>query len=362
MYLFERLIKMIKTKKLLKKGAYMTDIHWGKKANAKDHNDDCMRFIDWFCDNVRNDPTIDYIAFLGDWNENRSALNIATLNYSYHGAKKLDDLDIPIYFIVGNHDLYHRHSRELNSVIPFTEFKNFRIVDQPTVVEEIEGSVLFCPYLFHEEYPQLIKYESLPFWAGHFEFKGFQVTGYNILMPTGPDPDDFKEPKHIVSGHFHKRQAKNNVVYMGNTFPMDFSDADDFNRGMMTYDHTTDDMKFFDWAECPKYIKTTLSSILDNNVVLPAESRVKCVIDVPISFEESNLLRQTFMDDKHLREFTMEESAQIAEALVNTQTNVKYEDVKLASVNDLVIQMLNDIKTDHIDNELLVKIYQEIRI
>ena len=99
--------------KKLKKAACMTDIHFGKKANSEEHNKDCLRFIDWFCDFVKADPEIDHIMFLGDWNENRSALNIATLNFSYQGAKKLNELGLPVFFIIGNHDMYHRYSREI---------------------------------------------------------------------------------------------------------------------------------------------------------------------------------------------------------------------------------------------------------
>lgn len=346
----------------LNKAACFTDIHWGCKSNSDQHNQDCLNFIDWFCDKVKSDPSIDHVMFLGDWFENRSALNISTINWSYKGAKKINELGLPIFFIIGNHDLYHKHTREIYSPVNFHEFSNFTIINEPTVIPEIGDGALLCPFLFHEEYPSLAKYLSLPTWWGHFEFRGFLVTGYNIVMPTGPDPDDFKEPKHIVSGHFHKRQAKNNVVYMGNTFPTSFSDADDFDRGMMIYDHRSDQMEFHNWDNCPKYVKTNLSSILENNVVLPLDSRVKCIIDVPITFEESTYLKQKFIEDKHLREFAMEESAEITEAFTNTQTDATNPDVKLSSVNDLVVQMLNDIKTDHIDNALLIKIYQDIKI
>ncbi|TFG97004.1 hypothetical protein E4H12_09695 [Candidatus Thorarchaeota archaeon] len=349
-------------KKPLRKGAYFTDIHFGKKANSHIHNDDCLHFIDWFCEQVKSDPTIDYIAFLGDWNENRSALNIATLDYSYRGAKKINELGKPVFFCVGNHDLYHRHTRELYSVVPFKEFNNFTVIDQPMICKDIADGVMFSPYMFHDEYPSLVNYLKIPFWAGHFEFKGFQVTGYNIVMPTGPDPTEFAGPKHIVSGHFHRRQANLNVVYMGNTFPMDFGDAGDNDRGMMTYDHTDDKMEFINWDQCPRYIKAKLTDILDNTVTIYPEARVRCVVDVPISFEESTYLRQKFVEDYSLREFNLEESKDIAATITGTQTSIDIENTKLDSVDDLVVQMLNDIDSDHFDNHLLIETYQRIRL
>lgn len=347
--------------KKLQRGAYCTDIHFGKKANSQLHNDDCLQYLDWFCRRAQEENA-DYIAFLGDWNENRSALNIATLDYSYRGAKKLNDLGLPVYFCIGNHDLYHRHTRELYSVVPFKEFTNFHIIDAPVVVPEIADSILFSPYMFHDEYPGLAQYLKLPFWAGHFEFKGFQVTGYNIIMPTGPDPQDFAGPKHIASGHFHKRQANLNIVYMGNTFPMDFGDAGDNERGMMVYDHTTEKMTFDNWEECPKYIKTKLTDILDNTAPLQPNARVKCAVDVPISFEESTYLRQNWIEQYKLREFTMEESKEIAAALTGTQASIDPNNIKLDSVDDLVLQMLTDIDSEHIDNNILIEQYQRIRV
>lgn len=352
----------MKIKRQLKKAAVCTDAHWGAKANSYLHNEDCLRYFDWFCEQVKNDPEIDHINFLGDWFENRSALNVATLNYAYEGAKKLSDLGLPIYFLVGNHDLYHRHTRALYSVIPYKEFPNFNVIDSPTVIPEVgDGGALYVPYLFNDEYPLLSKYLKMKTWWGHFEFKGFIVTGYNITMPTGPDPKDFEGPEHIFSGHFHKRQQQGHVTYIGNIFPTTFGDAGDTNRGMMTYDHEDKTIKFINWKDCPKYIKTKLTDIFDETVKIYPESRVKCMVDIPISFEESTYLRQKFMDDFKLREFTMEESKEISAALTDTQTTVNTDDIKLDSVDDLVIQMLTDIDSEHIDNQLLIEQYQRIR-
>jgi len=348
--------------KKLKRGAFATDIHFGKKANSQQHNEDCLNFLDWFCDQVKQDGNVDYVAFLGDWNENRSALNISTLNYSYRGAKKLNDLGIPVYFVIGNHDLYQRHTREVHSIIHFQEFKNFTVIEQPTVVKEIGDGALFSPYMFPEEYPSLRKHLSLPFWAGHFEFKGFEVTGYGMILPVGPDIKDFQGPKHIVSGHFHKRQAHENVIYMGNTFPMDFGDAGDFHRGMMFYDHNKQEPTWVDWDDCPKYIKTKLSLVLDKTTPLFQQSRVKVLVDIPISFEESNFLRKTFMEKNKLREFVLEESQEISEAISDTVVTLSEADYdKLSTVDELVQKMLKDIETEHLNNQTLIEMYANLK-
>lgn len=340
----------------------MTDIHWGAKSNSELHNQDCERFIDWFCDNVRADPEIDNIIFLGDWYENRSALNVMTLNYAHRGAEKLNSLGLPVYFIIGNHDLYHRHTREVYSPITMGVFDNFKVINEPEVIDSVGDGILVCPYLFHDEYKNLVQHTKVKTWWGHFEFAGFVITGHNVVMPTGPQAADFAGPKRIFSGHFHKRQIKNNVVYIGNTFPTTYGDAGDTDRGMVVYEHDSDSLEFINWPDCPQYIKTKMSDILDESVTLAEQARVKCVVDVPISFEESTYLRQSFIEKYNLREFIMEESQEISDALTNTQTSVDLEDPKLDSVDDLVIQMLTDIESDHIDSNILIEQYKRIRV
>lgn len=354
--------------KQLMKSAVFTDIHFGKKGNSNLHNQDCIDFVKWFCKQVKKDPTIDHIKFLGDWYENRSAINISTMGYSYRAMKMLNELNLPFFFIIGNHDLYFRNSRDIHSVIHHSQFNNVKVIDEPVVINEIgNGGSLMCPYLFHEEYPKLVKHLNLETWFGHFEFKGFVVTGYNITMPTGPCATDFRGPNHIFSGHFHKRQAPrdSNIVYIGNCFPMDFGDAGDFARGMMTYNHTNDEILFYDWKDCPKYIKTKLSDILDDNIreqILVPKSRVNCLVDIKIDFDESSVLRKSFTKKYKLRELVLEESPTIHGALSETEINIDWDNEELQGVNDLVMLMLKEINNEHIDNNLLIKLYQDLKI
>ncbi len=349
--------------KKLKRGAYITDIHFGRKSNSQQHNQDCLDFLTWFREQaIEND--CDYIAFLGDWNENRTSLNIATMNYSYLGAKLLNDIGVPVYFCVGNHDLYQRHTRDVYSVVPYNEFNNFVVVNTPTLVKSGSDDVLFSPFLFPNEYSDLNQYKNVPIWAGHFEFNGFVLTGYSHKMEHGADPDLFKTPQAIYSGHFHKRQSNNNIHYIGNCFPMDYSDAGDTRRGMMIHDHQTNTRTFIDWKQCPSYMKINLSDLLDkmDTIKIADNARVTCIADIAISYEENLEIRKTFGDQFNLREFNIDESTASDDALTNTMVDDKtLEDIALDNVNDLVIQMLNEIKVDQIDNDLLIKLYMEIQ-
>lgn len=280
------------------------------------------------------------------------------MNYSYQGAKLINDLGIPVYFIVGNHDMYHRHSREVYSTVQFNEFANFRLVNEPTVFPEIgNGGALFCPYLFHNEYDRLKEYVHLDTWWGHFEFRGFVVTGANVKMPSGPECDEYVGPV-IFSGHFHKRQVSKQTVYIGNAFPQNFADVDDFSRGMCVYDHEESTMDFRDWEHGPKYQKCMLSALVDKTAKLLKGARVRCVVDVEISFEESAKIKQAFMAKYNLREFTLEESKDLTNAILFGEGADGAGDIM--SVDELIMEMLNNIEAPQIDKGLLIQIYQGI--
>ena len=278
----------------LNKRAIFTDIHFGKKSNSEIHNKDCLNYIDWFCKQVKNDPSIDHVWFLGDWNEERASISGLTLKYSYNGAKKLNELGVPVYIITGNHDLHQRNNRNVFNTEIFGSLPNIILINDITIIDEIHGGVLGVPYLIGDEYEEMLKYKHVPVVMGHLELKGFRLTGTSSILEEGPDAKTFfKTQRKVFSGHFHCRDSKDNVHYIGNAFPMDYSDANDTNRGMAVYDFRTDDVKYINWPECPKYIKTKLSDVLKNpSKVLDENARVKVVVDQEISLSENNEIKK----------------------------------------------------------------------
>lgn len=346
----------------LKKGLLFTDIHFGKKSNSPLHNQDCLDFIDWVCQIIEEEGDIDYIAFLGDWHENRSSLNVFTQDFSYKGAEKLNSLGLPVYFIIGNHDMGLRHSRDVYSTISFNAFENFIVVDdEPLIVEDIYGGCVFMPFLLHDEYEELAEYTPYPVWMGHFEFKGFVLTGQNHVMERGPSIESFKPIKRIFSGHFHKRQSQKNTHYIGNTFPMDFSDANDFERGCAIYDHVNDTLEYRNWDACPKYIRGKLSEVLDGEVDLLPNSYVQLEADFQITYEEVTKLKPALIQANDLRGLDIDEKTKFSEALEGEEQDSEEverdENGNLKSSNELIIEMLRQNAVETFDTDMLVDIW-----
>lgn len=342
-------------KKLLKV-ANCTDIHFGAHVNSIQHNEDCLKYIDWFCDIVKSDGTIDHVNFLGDWFQQRDSVNIYTMWMSHQAARKLNDLNLPIYFLLGNHDLFFRHNRSVYSTISFEELNNFKIIYKPTVVQETFVPSLYSPYLFHPEYPSLLQYNNIPIWWIHGEFKNFIITGDSIVLEYGPDPDDYDKAT-IFSGHFHKRQSSKNIHFIGNTFPTNFADANDFDRGMCIYDYKKDDMQFINY-EGPSYLRTTLSKIIEDPSILKKDASVKCLTDQDITLEEASKLKERFIKKFELREFTFEEPSN-QELLEDT--NMDLSGLELETTDSIVESLLARIPQENkIHPDRLIEMYKRL--
>ena len=348
---------MIKTP--VSKTACFTDIHFGKRNNSIQHNQDCLDFIDWFCGKVKEEGDVSHVIFLGDFFENRNAVNVLTLDYAQIGLQKLDSLGLPVLLLVGNHDLHHRENRKIFSTRVFNNIQNVHVISEPMVYDK---DTLLCPFMFKHEYPSLAQYSKNKYWYGHFEFRNFLVTGTSRLMEHGPDHTQFAAQKYIFSGHYHKRQARDNVIFMGNTFPMDFGDADDAERGMMICDHRTEAVYFYDWEDAPCFFKTKLSDVVEGRWEPRAKARVRCLLDMEITYSEAQVLKEEFVKAFGLREFSIDENAAEKKDAVAGSEDENLENLDISSLTETVRNLLETgiQKTSTINSDTLIAIWNEL--
>ena len=343
----------------IRKLVMFTDIHFGARNNSDQHNLDNLEYIDWLISVVKKEQP-SHMAFLGDFFENRNAINVRTLNHALEGCRRLNALGIPIFFIVGNHDLYHRSNRAIFSTDTFNDLPNFILINEPM---ELSKDWYAAPYLFKEEYAaQVAAINSHRYVMGHFEFRNFVVTGADRRMEHGPDPDDFAGPDFIFSGHFHKRQATKNIIYIGNTFPTNFGDAGDPERGCCVFDIENNEIYFHDWEDAPLFFKAKLSRVIDGTqAYFPPKSRVRCTLDIDIGYTEVQALREELMKELQLREFSVEED--IAFRKEQLAEGLELEgDIDLTSLDNTVRKLITEgvQASATIDPAVLVKLYEEL--
>lgn len=337
-----------------------TDIHFGCRSNSDQHLQDCLDYIDWFCELAISEKAT-HIAFLGDWMENRNAINVRTLKYSQEAARRLNALDLPIFFIVGNHDLYHRSNRKIFSTDPFSDLKNFQVISEPV---ELTPEIFATPFLFKDEYPDLAKeINAHKYVLGHFEFRNFVVTGQDRTLDHGPDASLFTGPKYLLSGHFHKRQVSKNIVYIGNTFPTSFGDAWDAERGAALLETDTEELCFFNYDNAPLFYKTRLSNVLAGDIDFKGRGRVRCLLDTDIPYSDVQALREEMMETFQLREFSVEEDIASKKDALSAGLEIDGE-LDLSSLDGTVRQLIIEgvAPTPTIDPEYLASLYEELKV
>lgn len=171
------------------------------------------------------------IVVLGDLANDFEKIHIIAMRSIVQFLKKLTSFQVPVYYIVGNHDCINNQVflEDYHAFVGLKDMPYLRIVDTPVS----SSGFIFCPYVppgrFLEaldvfmtpeteedrqlSIPSLAKHSAI---FCHQEFKGAKMGA--IESVHGDEwPDNFPL---VVSGHIHDRQwLQKNILYVGE--PMD---------------------------------------------------------------------------------------------------------------------------------------------
>ncbi|MEY3312015.1 MAG: Klebsiella phage vB KleM RaK2 [Bacteroidota bacterium] len=335
---------------LFKKVACFTDIHFGLKGNSNTHLKDCEEFVDWYIETAQANGCETGI-FLGDWSHNRNSLNLITLDTSLRCLEKLGKGFQQFFWFPGNHDLYYKDKRDIHSSAFGRHIPGVTVVDTVTTL----GGVTLVPWLVGDEWKTIEKIKS-KYIFGHFELPLFYMNAM-VQMPDHGELQShhFKHPDYVFSGHFHKRQQRDKVIYIGNAFPHNFSDTWDDERGMMILEWGGKP-EFHDWEDCPKYRTITLSDLIDRKeTVMKSKMHLKVNLDIDISFEEANFIKETFMNEYDIREISLILDKSNLEGTYEDNPDAVFE-----SVDQIVAEQLLSLDNGQYNKNTLIEIYNNL--
>ena len=333
---------------MFKKAAVFTDIHFGLKGNSKVHNQDCEEFVDWFIEQAHA-AGCETGIFCGDWHHNRNSLNITTMDATIRSLEKLGKAFEQFFYFPGNHDLYYKDKRDIHSVEFGKHIPGITVVNEITEVDD----VALVPWLVGDEWKKMQKLKA-KYVFGHFELPSFYMNAM-VQMPDHGDlrAEHFEHQDYVFSGHFHKRQVKGKIHYIGNAMPHNYADAWDDERGMMILDRENGkEPEYINWWNCPKYRTVTLSQLLDDvEGIIKTKTYLRVTIDKPISYEEAQFIKETFISQYECREITLIPQKQIEE--ITTDVDIS----AFESVDEIVAKEITAIDSDNFDKKTLLEIY-----
>ena len=110
------------------------------------------------------------------------------------------------------------------------------------------------------------------------------------------------------------------------------------------------------WPDAPKFRTLKLSTLLDQKEeIMKSKMYLRVNLDIDISYEEANFLKETFVSEYDIREISL-----IQEKISLDTTTDDTGEADFESVDHIVTSQLVSIESDSFDKQVLLKIYQDL--
>jgi len=318
--------------------ALLGDLHLGIKGFNEDFFNQQINYLaDEFFPTIEQ-KNVDIIVQLGDLFDNRKISdNKFIIDIINHFEAFLFEYNIPFYILTGNHDIYYKNTREYSLLELLDKLPNFHWINKQTLFKW-DKNILIVPWLLPNEE---IKYlDKADYVFGHFEITDFfMVQGAKATY--GIKGNLFKNIKKVFSGHYHIRQEKDNIIYVGTPYQLNFADAGN-QKGFYILDTETDEIEFIANEYSQKYLVIWLGNDiynsdnidlkeLDKNKLLQYNIKVIHRKDTKENTEFLYKLKKEGIDFIYIDEREFVDTADI--------------DTKITNINEVLFNVLdNDLK------------------
>jgi DNA repair exonuclease SbcCD nuclease subunit len=328
-----------------------SDWHVGNQSGSERHNKDLIAFtkfmIDW---SVKND--VNRFYHLGDFFHSRDKIDVFSINYGIEIVKLLNNRFGKFKMIKGNHDLPMRDSRDFSSLQIFQNMVD--LVDY----YHIEDNFMLVSWLTSaQEYDEIInisKQKKVRFMGGHYEFSTFKMNDH-YEMEHGQSHKELRHIERVFTGHYHGRQIRDNVVYIGSPFPFDFNDANDTERGFTVLDLDTGEYELIKWNNI-HILSVNHKEFLENDFSVVPNCSIRVVINEELDNKTMEALKEklggNFRDTKIV--YTVDKVDEALQAETKIDGVVGIDEAVLTHLKNM-----NDI--DGIDRSMLIDLYTRAR-
>lgn len=238
------------------------------------HNIVILNYMDYLYDYMKKNNINNFI-FLGDLININNRLEYDTFVpvfkkfYSWENINK--------YFILGNHDIRNNKNDSLLEILEPLG----RVIKKPETININGTNYDFCPYT--ENVEDLPNNSEILF--GHFDIKDFYFNKIKRSENEYFTKESFHNYSQVYSGHFHRFQTDEKIVYVGAPNQLGFSEegekkyfclVNENNYELIeilnTFDYITIDLiNFKDYNKeifKNKFVRVNISSKIENFVKL----------------------------------------------------------------------------------------------
>jgi DNA repair exonuclease SbcCD nuclease subunit len=229
--------------------AIINDTHFGHKNDSPFFLEESLRYFENNFFPYLKEHNIKHVLHLGDLMDRRKYVNFYTLSQVQKRFIELFNTHkITLHITLGNHDTYFKNTNQINSVKElFSRHEYINLYEEPVELYFSGLKIALIPWMTKDNADICLDYisnTSASILAGHFEINGFEVVS-NIRHSSGNDIEMFGKFDKVLSGHFHIRQSKENVHYLGTQYQLSFADVN-VSKGFTVLDTQTRELEFIE--------------------------------------------------------------------------------------------------------------------
>ncbi len=319
------------------------DVHFGIHSNSIDWLDIHKEYFNNFLmpTIIKNKKDGDVLFILGDVFDSRQSINVLILNEALNIFNELVDI-IPIYIILGNHDVYYKNTNEVNSLKVLKYINNIYIIDTPTILKTNNNkyNLLMLPWIEqNDNFNNIVGSDNSDFLFCHSQFINMNYN-QKIKINEGIDVPLVEKYKNVYSGHIHLSQKYNNIIMVGNIFQMTRNDANnDKYIYIIDFDNDNNECIVNDYS--PKFIK------IDGNEALTMDDEYyNNIINnnfVDIIIPESNSL--IFPFDKLIEKSKTHRKIEYMLAITQNEIdiNINNNNIEDVDLKELINNYIDDL-------------------
>jgi DNA repair exonuclease SbcCD nuclease subunit len=243
----------------------ISDTHLGVRSNSKEWMENIEKyFYDFFIPLLKKHYRPgDVLVHCGDVFDSRQSINLYIMNKGIEIFEEISKV-LPLYMIIGNHDIFMKSSNEINSLKVFRNSPRITVFEEPTVVEFGNRTALMMPWRDgHEAESEVLNnprnHADLVFC--HTDIRGFTFNKTQKI-DGGNDIDTFSKYGKVYSGHIHWAQHFKNVRMLGSPYELTRSDSGN-TKSIWLLDLETMEERQFVNTHSSKFLKYRLPWLLE---------------------------------------------------------------------------------------------------
>lgn len=332
------------------------DLHHGEKANSHKFNQQLLALTDFAIAESKKRGCTTYLQ-LGDYFDNRTKLDVSTIDYAIQNAQKIAEYFTERYTLIANHDIYYQDRLTVSSTKILEPYMT--VIKEPTI---LFGNTLVAPWIVDgkawDDFIEKTHQDCVRFAVGHFELNGFLVND-RYEMEHGYSAKELAHLELVTSGHYHGPQRQGNIQYVGSALPITMNEANE-DHGIYFFDTDTGDLEFVPYTTV-KVISCDYRNVEDViDGCDPENTTIR--VEFPSDLEDVTLIKTVtdFLDERGFKDRKIRYDDQRTKEILE----VDADEVKEVENIDAVVaaSIKESVDIAGVDKNLLSELYEEAKL